>query len=209
LGISNKMVLGVNLPWSQSHYGFDFGPTILTATGETPKLRQWSITGWNTKLSKATTSATSDPKPTTILELQLSQFKALGIQVVRWFILADGWNLGDPPSPKDMKWDYHIPRLDSSFVQHFSEALKSFETFKIQLIPVLIDYLFFGPGVVILQDPYKLEGHQFEVPVSAESVDTYVRSIISSQVPVMDNSDPPEPVILYSDQLEVPTGANT
>lgn len=142
------MKVGVNYPWDD--YGFDFGR------------------------APDGTRAGNDPAWLTRIEQDLAHFRALGISVVRWFILADGVAYGigaDAPhpsgKPNQVEWRFDPPAMDSELVAHFAQLLEEFARVNgteqkktpsaapILLMPVFIDYLFCMPGnyVRYVEDP--------------------------------------------------------
>jgi hypothetical protein len=137
------MDTGVNYPWFS--YGWDFGP---------------GPPGWRTG---------NDPDWVPHIGQHLQHLAALGISVVRWFILGDGLTYGtgpeapklDPSAPRDgARWRFAPPALPSQFSEDFEAMLQSFAAqstgqHAVRLLPVLADYKFCEPGVwpVVKQDP--------------------------------------------------------
>jgi hypothetical protein len=134
------MQVGVNYPWC--NYGWDFG------LGPPP----WM-------------GGRSDPQWYDQIDSHLQRFQNLGINVVRWFILADGLTYGtgnDAPSldpAAEGEWRFNPPPPEPEFLQHFEELLRRFENAargaqqSIQLLPVLIDFHFCDPGCMPLTTP--------------------------------------------------------
>jgi hypothetical protein len=93
-----------------------------------------------------------------LIDDHLDRFRSLGITVVRWFVLADGLTYGtgaDAPWMDDAterRWRFEPPPLEVSILDHFDELLRRFGLTggttrpPIQLLPVLIDFLFCQPG---------------------------------------------------------------
>src|SRR5262249_46615102 len=91
----------------------------------------------------------------------LEHLAAIGISVVRWFILGDGLTYGTgPDAPKPGRfatrdrsdWRFDPPALATEFQEHFEAALQSFAAHgagphPVPLLPVLADYKFCEPGV--------------------------------------------------------------
>jgi hypothetical protein len=121
------MVVGYNYPWAFEDYGFNFGPNPHNLSQTVPR---WKYT----------------------LPRNLQELKAIGIKVVRWFILANGFNYGTAPTllwlpPKGQDWSFDPPtKLDPLFKDHFELMLKTFKQYELRVIPSLIDFHFFGPG---------------------------------------------------------------
>ncbi len=136
------MDAGVNYPWFS--YGWDFGA---------------APPGWR---------AGSDPAWIGHIGEHLQQLAAIGISVVRWFILGDGLSYGtgpDAPRPAALAtrdsagWTFDPPPLTSEFLDHFEALLQSFAArgagpHPVRLLPVLADYKFCEPGLwpVVKQD---------------------------------------------------------
>jgi hypothetical protein len=137
------MDAGVNYPWFS--YGWDFGP---------------APPGWR---------AGSDPDWVPHIRQDLQYLAALGISVVRWFVLGDGLTYGTgPDAPKldrfapgdGAGWRFGPPALASEFTEHFEAVLESFAAqstgpHPVRLLPVLADYKFCEPGAwpVVNTDP--------------------------------------------------------
>jgi hypothetical protein len=123
--------VGVNYPWFD--YGWDFGVAP-------PHWRP-----------------ASDPRWMSGIDADLRHFQALGITLVRWFILADGLTYGSGAlaprrdAARDGEWRFDPPPLDREFVNHFDELLRRFAVAStvepIQLLPVLIDFHFCNAGI--------------------------------------------------------------
>jgi hypothetical protein len=138
------MDAGVNYPWFS--YGWDFGP---------------APPGWRSG---------NDPAWVAHIGQHLQHLSAIGISVVRWFILGDGLTYGTgPDAPKPDRaapgdragWRFDPPALAGEFREHFEAVLRSFAAQNtgprqpIRLLPVLADYKFCEPGVwpVSREDP--------------------------------------------------------
>lgn len=126
------MQVGVNYPWRD--YGWDFGlaPPAWRAPGAEPR---WAAE----------------------IDADLRHFRALGLTVVRWFILADGLAYGHgPDAPREdstaRTWRFNPPPLDDEVREHFRFLLERFAAARdageppIQLLPVFIDFHFCGRG---------------------------------------------------------------
>jgi hypothetical protein len=137
------MDVGVNYPWFS--YGWDFGP---------------APPGWRSG---------DDPAWVAHIGQHLQHLAAIGVSVIRWFILGDGLSYGTgPDAPKldrcatrdGTGWGFSPPALTSEFQEHFEAVLQSFAARStgsppIRLLPVLVDYKFCEPGTfpVAIQDP--------------------------------------------------------
>src|SRR5690348_3844734 len=101
------MRVGVNYPWRD--YGWDFG---------------LGPPSWR--------NGRSQPRWFDLIDGHLDRFRALGITVVRWFILADGLTYGtalDAPvlDPGTGRWRFEPPAVDLEVLDHFDELLRRFE----------------------------------------------------------------------------------
>jgi hypothetical protein len=128
------MDAGVNYPWFS--YGWDFGP---------------APPGWRSG---------DDPAWVTRIGPHLQHLSAIGISVVRWFILGDGLTYGSgPDAPKPVRlatgetagWRFDPPALAREFEEHFEAVLQNFaatsaQSHPVRLLPVLADYKFCEPG---------------------------------------------------------------
>jgi hypothetical protein len=129
------MDVGVNYPWFS--YGWDFGP---------------GPPGWRSG---------HDPDWVPHIGQHLDHLAAIGVSVIRWFILGDGLSYGTgPDAPKLDRfatrdragWRFNPPALTGEFQEHFAALLQSFAArstgpHSIRLLPVLVDYKFCEPGV--------------------------------------------------------------
>jgi hypothetical protein len=91
----------------------------------------------------------------------LQHLAAIGVSVIRWFILGDGLTYGTgPEAPKLDRlaardragWRFGVPALASEFQEQFEALLQSFAArstgpHPVRLLPVLVDYKFCEPGV--------------------------------------------------------------
>jgi hypothetical protein len=121
------MVVGYNYPIAFDDYGFNFGPNPYDANAKDPR---WKST----------------------LPANLEILRGIGVKVVRWFILGNGFNYGPAPQaywmpPFGWQWDFDPPDpVHPLFADHFEEMLKIFKKKELQVIPSLVDFFFFGPG---------------------------------------------------------------
>jgi hypothetical protein len=128
------MDVGVNYPWFS--YGWDFGP---------------APPGWRSG---------HDPAWVPHIGQHLQHLAAIGVSVIRWFILGDGLSYGTgPDAPKldrlaardGARWRFNPPALTSQFQEHFEALLQGFAArstgpHPVRLLPVLVDYKFCEPG---------------------------------------------------------------
>ncbi len=116
-------VTGINYPWI--NYGWDFG--------EPPA-------GWTGGLDRASFRATQQIE----LAKDLKVLRALGMDVVRWFVLADGlaYGTGDFAPQEDGRF-LVLPPGDKTIrdiVADFSAVLKLCSDAGVKLLPSLIDF---------------------------------------------------------------------
>ena len=135
------MRVGFNYPWSFDKYGLQIGP--YTASGDP---------AWD---------ADRDPilgKPIPKFKLpplfdnlsgNLQDLSAMGISVVRWFLVANGVNYGRAPVrtvvtdevPSKTVWRFKLPATtDPRYAFHLRELLKVFRAAKMQIIPSFVDF---------------------------------------------------------------------
>ncbi|MEQ1898012.1 MAG: hypothetical protein ABL971_11565 [Vicinamibacterales bacterium] len=119
----------------------------------------WFDYGWDFGLGPAAwRGGRTTPRWADAVDGHLRHFQRLGISVVRWFVLADGLTYGidaDAPAPDPAApggWRFDPPPLSHECLEHFDELLGRFAVAcadgrpSIQLLPVLIDFHFCGPG---------------------------------------------------------------
>ncbi len=132
------MHVGINYAWR--NYAWDFGEPPHSDGGA----------AWGARAAWTPT-----------IEDELAEFKLLGLQVVRWFLIADGTTYGinqhkpalDPQ--RSGQWRFHeVPELSEAWLDDFTRLLVSCEAQKIQLLPSIIDFHFCFPGVVVPSSPH-------------------------------------------------------
>jgi hypothetical protein len=115
------MTVGYNYPWAFNKYGLYFGPH----PGE-PWMDRWLE----------------------FFAKNLTEIAALGLKVVRIFLLCAGENYGKLQFTASGGVSFELPRpVDAKFLEHLEqmfEAVKASGT-GIKLVPSLIDFKFFGP----------------------------------------------------------------
>jgi hypothetical protein len=141
------MKVGFNYAWSHDKYGQNFGPVFIAPPAD-------GMPMWQKTLPK-----------------QLIEFKAMGLSVIRWFILMNGLNYGrrlvvddrgviqDIELPIDRstidsgsaqithKWEFNPPdKLHPFFTDHFRLMLQMFRDSRtgLQVIPSFVDFPFFA-----------------------------------------------------------------
>ena len=116
-------VTGVNYPWV--NYGWDFG--------DPP-------TGWTGGLDREAFRAAQRAA----VAKDFAHLRALGMDVVRWFLLADGLTYGSGAfAPREDGHFLVLPPGDDairSILQDFSEILELCASTGVKLIPSLIDF---------------------------------------------------------------------
>jgi hypothetical protein len=134
------MQVGVNYPWFDYGWDFGLGPPAWRGDRTTPR--------WFSEVDE-----------------HLRHFQALGIRVVRWFILADGLTYGSegsapvPDPAASGGWRFDPPAPGAELLGHFGELLDRFAAARengrpaIQLLPVLIDFHFCEAGTHPVEKP--------------------------------------------------------
>jgi hypothetical protein len=123
--------VGLNYPWRD--YGWDFGDGPPSWRGDRHAPR-WSDD----------------------IDSHLGRFEALGITVIRWFVLADGLTYGTgsdaPLRDAARAWRFDPPALSPEALRWFGELLHRVQAVNrharqpIQLLPVFIDFHFCMAG---------------------------------------------------------------
>jgi hypothetical protein len=165
------MQVGFNYPNSYNRYGADFGPN----PHQTPTAFAAE------ELLVTTKGIASAPLPAlfNFVDRNLRNLHAMGVTVVRWHVLANGFNYGPAPTPvppatlppapdpygyaraqarNDLPHDFTPPpTLDPRFGRDFETLLERFAAAKLQLLPVLIDF-YFGSDLHATRDPVRNVG---------------------------------------------------
>src|SRR4029077_9925844 len=144
------MKVGLNYAWSHDRYGAQIGPNPWVSNDE------WRAQG---KLASAGEVARI-PLPPLFdhIDANLWYLKAIGVSVVRWFMLGNGFNYGPPskdsprlvPGFKATKARKLEPgrafdppsEIDRLFTRDFEELLLRFKRAGLQIIPSLVDFTF-------------------------------------------------------------------
>jgi hypothetical protein len=147
------MRVGFNYPWSFDKYGLQIGP--FTASGDPP---------WDAErdpiLGKPVPKFKLPPLFDNVAR-NLRELSAMGITIVRWFLVANGVNYGRAPQRQVVQedgtnktvWRFTPPATtDPRYTFHLRELLKVFRAAKMQIIPSFLDYAFAGDSVD--PDPY-------------------------------------------------------
>jgi len=139
------MTVGFNYAWAYETYGGQIGPN--------PNV-PWELWLDQQKLALAGKEK-QIPLPDLFknIDRNLDHLSQMGITVVRWFLLCNGFNYGlggakrnlaPQPSTNEFAWvDYVFDpplRPDPRFAYHFEEMLKRFKKAGVQLIPSFIDF---------------------------------------------------------------------
>jgi hypothetical protein len=163
---SGKITVGINYPWFD--YGLDFGPAV-AAPGGTPKK---ASPRWDSPLVSPLRSL-SGTQLNSQLDIDLDMMREVGIEIVRWFIIADGWPLGTP-TYSNGTWSYSLPqKISQDIFDDFRALLEAFKRAKMKIIPVLADFYLFARGAVVLSNAPGAE----PIPVTGSfaSVDAFVQ----------------------------------
>ncbi len=131
------MLVGINYAWR--NYAWDFGEPPTSDSGS----------AWGARAAWSPTIAD-----------ELREFKFLGLQVVRWFLLGDGTTFGigaHKPTPDPQRpgqWRFHdIPELSAAWLDDFTRLLACCEDAKIQLLPSILDFHFCFPAQPVAGAP--------------------------------------------------------
>ena len=133
------MKVGINYPWSYNQFGAQIGPY--------PNM---PVDRWKAEQKLVEAGQPVPPPPLfDHIDANLSYLKDIGVSVVRWFLLGDGFNYG-PASQPAFKPGHTTPvrafdppaRIDSRFVRDFEHLLDCFKGAKLQIIPSLISFGF-------------------------------------------------------------------
>jgi hypothetical protein len=129
--VKGTVEIGINYPWTQKYYGWNFGLPPQSYKKETEILGK--TVNWIDNLKD-----------------DLDEFKKFGISALRWFILADGFLYGvgaDCPIEIKKKWKFpvnlgNLPSLNdpNQILEDFEDMLKIVQDKKMKIIPVLIDF---------------------------------------------------------------------
>lgn len=132
------MQVGINYAWR--NYAWDFGDPPHSDGGS----------AWGARAAW---------QPT--IEAELAEFRLIGLDVVRWFVLADGTTYGvaDQKPVADPvragQWRFHeVPMLSDAWLDDFTKLLKCCELQKIQILPSVLDFHFCFPGVIVPSSPH-------------------------------------------------------
>lgn len=166
-----RMPVGYNLPWARNDCGFNFGPNPYDLTQQDPL--------WK------------DSLPVTLAKLQ-----SLGISVVRWFILANGWNYGPSPDPYwapplGWVWSFDPPdTVDPRFARYFEQALQAFKKIStqdkpIQILPSLVSFEFFGRGPEAGTQPVYGAGGRADLALDTAKTEKFFKTMFD---PLLDLS---------------------
>jgi hypothetical protein len=141
------MNVGFNYPMSFNRYGADIGPDPHVDLPRFLREQQLEQQG----------RVKSIPLPPlfTHIDRNLENLKRMGIDVVRFFLLGNGFNYGQGPTRRNtpspnaaapfFDWDFTPPsRTDERFKFHFEELLKRFKKADMKIIPSLIDFMAVG-----------------------------------------------------------------
>jgi hypothetical protein len=138
------MLVGFNYPWSYTRVGADIGPNPHVSVDPVTKVDPWA------RDQKLALEGKLDqiPLPPLFDKLasNLEHLAHLGISVVRFWLLGNGFNYGPAPTPRSGGWTFTPPaKADPRFKRDFAALLAAFAKAKMQIIPSLISFEFAGP----------------------------------------------------------------
>src|SRR6266852_4002689 len=149
-GKPRRMRVGFNYPWSYHRFGIDLGPNV--EVDSTRWVRERSLAAHG----KAGAIPLAPLNLFTHLERNLVNLKHLGIDIVRYWILCNGFNYygsgpikRNTPSPIPLlrfyDWRFTPPfETDQRFTYQFGLLLEKFQQHDMQIIPSLISFEFAG-----------------------------------------------------------------
>jgi len=144
------MKVGFNYAWSHDRYGSQIGPNPWVSNDERTVQGKLAAAGEVSRI----------PLPPLFdhIDANLWYLKAIGVSVVRWFMLGNGFNYGPPskdsprlvPGFKATKARGLEPgrafdppsEIDRRFTRDFEELLLRFKRAGLQIIPSLVDFTF-------------------------------------------------------------------
>lgn len=139
------MRVGFNYPWSFNKYGLQIGP--YTASGDAA----WDADR-DAVLGKPLPKFKLPPLFDNLTR-NLQELSAMGISVVRWFLISNGVNYGRAPVRQVVKedgtlktvWRFTLPvTTDPRYTFHLRELFKVFRAARMQIIPSFVDFPFAG-----------------------------------------------------------------
>jgi hypothetical protein len=167
------MQVGFNYAWSHNRDGAQIGPN------------PWaSIDEWTAHAKLVAAGGVSRiPLPPLFdhIDANLWYLKAIGVSVVRWFLLGNGFNYGPPSKdsprlapgfrsgklgePTEPGRSFDPPsQIDTRFTRDFEELLVRFKRAELQIIPSLIDFEF-GSSLKWTVDPVRGIGARGKVDI--------------------------------------------
>lgn len=141
---TSSLQVGINYPWI--NYGWDFGAPPPGWTGGKP------LDEWRAQQRRD-------------IVADLSQFGAMGLFAVRWFILGDGTNYGfgpDAPQLVNRRWHAEVLPAEHPFHQQlfedFAFVLETCANLKLKFVPALLDFHWSFPGEPVANTPVVKQG---------------------------------------------------
>lgn len=156
--------VGINYPWMD--YGWDFGdPPRVWLGGR-------SIEDWRASKREQ-------------MVRHFSDFAALGIFAVRWFLLGDGLNYGmgaEAPRLVRGKWVFEPLRKEhpqhERILQDFDFVLQTCARLKLKLVPSLVDFHWCFPGRAAAPDAGIIKGGRADVVVDPAKRKTFLDHVL-------------------------------
>ena len=137
-GVPSRLRVGYNYPGPSNQFGFWIGPHNRQDKWPPDYATQWKELPWKSTIQS-----------------NLATLQQNGIEVVRWFLMGNGWNYGPLPTKEtkthyfpavrtEVLWHFDPPdRLDPLFVSHFQQLLELHKSANMKMIPSLVSFEFF------------------------------------------------------------------
>lgn len=141
MAANGKLTVGYNYPWPSNKFGVWIGPQDRQDRWPSNYAQIWKDLPFKKEITD-----------------NLKTLQDNGVEVIRWFLMGNGFNYGLPPRvtyagtrdsggavKKVVRVDFDPPtQLDPLFLDHFQQLLEIHTTLKLKLIPSLISYQFFS-----------------------------------------------------------------
>jgi hypothetical protein len=146
-----KPIIGINYPAVQ--YGWDFGEPPKGWDGQ-----PWQVPHTHEDIHLVSSAPSRSQRPFMHkLDDYLTCFQMIGIQVVRWQLLADCLTYRHA-TWKSERWSFDPPPIPKAFLDDFKHLLSKIQQYKLKLMPILLDNSAFWPGRAVVnfeEDAFK------------------------------------------------------